>query len=60
MAPPDVRKALEHVLGNNGDATVFDYCISMLEDEDFEWGDDAEEAFESLGPFLVRWSELGG
>lgn len=54
----DVREALLQVLGEPDDEAVLDYCASMLEDEDFEWGNDAETAAESLGPFLVRRTAL--
>lgn len=50
----DVRAAVGQVLGGAGDADVIEYCIGVLEDDTFEWGDDAEDANESLGPMLVR------
>ena len=36
-----------------GSSEIVDYIISMLEDQDFEFGANGEEAFESIGPFLV-------
>ena len=35
------------------DADILSYIISTLEDEDFEFGKDGEDAFEAIGPFLV-------
>lgn len=32
---------------------IVDYIVSMLEDEDFEFGAQGEAAFEAIGPFLV-------
>ena len=48
------REVLESHGSNKGDsAEIVDYIISMLEDEDFEFGPDGEEAYEAIGPFLV-------
>ena len=52
--PIDVREAVAQVLAGAGDADVTEYVIGVLEDETFEFGDDAEEANEALGPMLVR------
>lgn len=51
---PDVEAAVKAVVGTSGDADVLNYVISVLDDDSFEWGDDAEEAFEAIGPLLVR------
>lgn len=51
---PDVEAAVKEIVGTSGDADVLNYVISILEDESFEFGDDAEEAFEAIGPVLVR------
>ncbi|KAL4442757.1 hypothetical protein ABPG77_006751 [Micractinium sp. CCAP 211/92] len=48
-----VREAVTSVLGSGGDEAVLDYVAGVLEDEDFEWGEDAEEAFETFGEMLV-------
>jgi hypothetical protein len=48
----DVKAAVTSVLGK-GDDTVLDYVAACLEDEDFEWGDDATEALEAFGEMLV-------
>lgn len=29
-----------------------------MEDDDFEFGEDGEEAFEALGPMMVRWATM--
>lgn len=50
----DVRQALEAVFGSKADPDVLDYLISCLSDEDFEWGDDAQEAYEAFGEMMVR------
>lgn len=51
---PDVEAAVKEIVGTSGDADVLNYVISILDDESFEFGDDAEEAFEAIGPLLVR------
>jgi hypothetical protein len=48
-----VRKVV-HELFPKGDETILEYICGVLEDEHFEFGEDGEEAFESIGPFLVR------
>jgi hypothetical protein len=55
---PDVEAAVKEIVGTSGDADVLNYVISMLDDESFEFGDDAEEAFEAIGPLLVRTNLL--
>ncbi|GAB4813067.1 hypothetical protein N2152v2_000113 [Parachlorella kessleri] len=49
----DVRSIVEGVIGTSGDDTIIDYIASCVEDTDFEWGDDAEEAYEAIGPMMV-------
>jgi len=51
---PDVEAAIKEIVGTAGDADVLNYVTSILDDESFEFGDDAEEAFEAIGPLLVR------
>lgn len=51
---PDAIRAAVHDLFKKGDETIIDYVCGILEDEHFEFGDDGEGAFESIGPFLVR------
>lgn len=62
MVQPDVRATVHEVLGTHGDETLLEYVISVVEDEDFDWGEDGEEAFEHVGPFLVRpaWPGMFG
>ena len=55
---PDVEAAVKEIVGTSGDADVLQYVISILEDESIEFGDDAEEAFEAIGPVLVRTTTL--
>ena len=50
----EVRKVTESVVGTKGDDTVFEYVVSILEDGDFEFGPDGEDAFESFGAVLVH------
>jgi hypothetical protein len=45
-----VREVVHEVLGSQGDETILDYLVGVLEDEHFPW----EDAFDSLGPILVR------
>ena len=56
----DAAAAVKEVLGASGDQDVVDYMVGVLEDESFEFGDDAAEAFEALGPLLVRGGGGGG
>ena len=51
---PDVEAAVKQVVGTSVDPDVLNYVVSILDDDSFEWGDDAEEAFEAIGPLLVR------
>jgi len=36
------------------DEDIFDYIVSVISDESFEFGEDAQDANEALGPLLVR------
>jgi hypothetical protein len=51
---PDVEAAVKEIVGTSGDDDVLNYVISILDDESFEFGDDAEDAFEAIGALLVR------
>lgn len=51
--PAEVKKVVEIVVGNDGDETVLEYVVSILEDGEFEFGTDGEEAFEAFGAVLV-------
>ena len=57
MGAQDVRRIVEEVIGNAGDATVLDYVVSCLELEDSDFGADGEEAYEGFGSMLVRVCE---
>lgn len=50
-----VRVALTQLVSSNSDSTIIDYLVGILEDEHFEFGEDASVAYEALGDFLVRW-----
>jgi hypothetical protein len=45
--------------GKASDETVLDYVCGILEDEDFEFGDNGDQAYEAIGPFLVGVQEFG-
>lgn len=47
------RPAVEEIVGTKGDATVLDYVINVLEDEDFEFGPEGREAYDAFGEMLV-------
>ncbi|KAK9806400.1 hypothetical protein WJX73_002265 [Symbiochloris irregularis] len=47
------RAVVEEIVGRKGDATVLDYVINVLDDEDFEFGPEGREAFEAFGEMLV-------
>ena len=51
--PAEVRKVVESTVGTEGDETVLEYVVSILEDGEFEFGADGEEAFEAFGAVLV-------
>ena len=51
--PAEVRKIVESTVGTEGDETVLEYVVSILEDGEFEFGTDGEEAFETFGAVLV-------
>ena len=51
--PAEVRQVVEQVIGTTGDDTVFEYVVSILEDGEFEFGSDGEEAFDAFGAGLV-------
>ena len=55
--PAEVRQVVEQVVGTKGDDTVFEYVVSILEDGEFDFGSDGEEAFDAFGAVLV-WSHL--
>jgi ATP-binding cassette, subfamily F, member 3 len=48
-----VRDAVLELVAGRGDTTVVDYVCSVVEDDDFEWGDDGQDGYETLGPLLV-------
>ncbi|MEW5303775.1 MAG: hypothetical protein WDW36_006434 [Sanguina aurantia] len=48
-----VRVALTQLVSSNSDSTIIDYLVGILEDEHFEFGEDASVAYEALGDFLV-------
>ena len=53
-APAETRQVVEDVVGTKGDDTVFEYVVSILEDGEFEFGPDGEDAFEAFGAVLVQ------
>ncbi len=59
MDAAQIREAVQSLF-KKGDETIIDYICGVLEDEHFEFGDDGEEAYESIGPFLVGWTHRGG
>lgn len=48
------------IFSGKGDETILDYICGVLEDEHFDWGasGDGSDAFEAIGPFLVRGWDL--
>jgi hypothetical protein len=49
-----IQKVIHELFDGKGDPTILDYICAVLEDEHFEFGNQGEEAFEAIGPFLVR------
>lgn len=57
-APLSTRRIVEDVVGTKGDDIVFDYVVSIVDDNEFEFGQDGEEAFETFGAVLVSSASL--
>ena len=53
VAQSDVSAVVEELVGKSGDPTVLDYVISVLEDEDFDFGPSGQEAYDAFGEMLV-------
>mmetsp|Transcript_18986 Transcript_18986/g.32470 ORF Transcript_18986/g.32470 Transcript_18986/m.32470 type:complete len:755 (+) Transcript_18986:110-2374(+) len=49
----DVKATLLGLVDGKGDPDIVEYMCGLLEDEHFSFGDDGEECFDQLGPFLV-------
>ncbi len=49
-----IEKVVHGLFDGRGDPTILEYIVGVLEDEHFEFGKDGEEAFDQIGPFLVR------
>ena len=52
MDPVKIRVAVNELF-SQGDQTIIEYICGILEDEHFEFGDEGEGAYDSIGPFLV-------
>lgn len=50
----NLRSSLIELLGEKGDTTVLNYVLDVLEDDEFEWGNGGDGAFEAIGEFLVK------
>eukprot|EP00887_Chlorella_sp_A99_P006972 scaffold2.g6972.t1 len=48
-----VRACIQRSTGGKGDEAITDYVVSVVTDDDFEWGEDGEDAFEAVGEMLV-------
>eukprot|EP00798_Chlamydomonas_sp_ICE-L_P030623 gene30623-35634_t len=54
-----VAETFHEILATNGgdasgkDEDIINYIINMLEDEDFEFGENGEDAVDAIGPFLA-------
>ena len=57
-APMSTRQIVEDVVGTKGDDTVFEYVVSIVDDNEFEFGQDGEEAFDTFGAVLVSLKML--
>ena len=57
MDPEKVHEAVKSLF-SEGDQTILEYICGILEDEHFEFGDEGDSAYESIGPFLVRMDHL--
>ena len=45
---------LQDVLGSHGDPDVLEYVAGSLEDGDFDYGNNGQEAYEAFAGVLVR------
>ncbi|KXZ48205.1 hypothetical protein GPECTOR_29g111 [Gonium pectorale] len=48
-----INKVVHSLFDGKGDPTILEYICGVLEDEHFEFGDNGEEAFDAIGPFLI-------
>lgn len=57
MAP--VRASVQEVLGQTADADedILEYIVNVLEDDGFDYGQDGEGIFDSVGMMLVCSAE---
>jgi ATP-binding cassette, subfamily F, member 3 len=51
----NTRTVVEKVLdGQDLDSSLVDYIVGVMDDDDFEFGDDGNDAFDAIGHLLVR------
>ncbi|EFJ43917.1 hypothetical protein VOLCADRAFT_95808, partial [Volvox carteri f. nagariensis] len=48
-----IQKVVHGLFDGKGDPTILDYICGVLEDEHFEFGEQGEDAYEAIGPFLI-------
>ncbi|GIL87925.1 hypothetical protein Vretifemale_15973 [Volvox reticuliferus] len=48
-----IEKVVHGLFDGKGDPTILDYICGVLEDEHFEFGEQGEDAYEAIGPFLI-------
>lgn len=50
----DYAAIIRQILGSIEDEDILEYIIGVVEDDSFEFGNDAEDAVGVLAPLLVR------
>ena len=45
---------VQELLGGRGDSAVVDYIKNVLEDGEFDYGDEGQDAYDAFGEMLVR------
>lgn len=47
-------KVIQDTVGSRGDPDVLDYVVRSLEDGDFDYGEEGQEAYDAFGEMLVN------
>ena len=57
MGVADPIRVVHDTVGSKGDPDVLDYIVRSLEDGDFDYGEDGQEAIDAFGEMLVSYTE---
>ena len=53
MGVAEPIKVIQDTVGSKGDPDVLDYVVRSLEDGDFDYGEEGQEAYDAFGEMLV-------